>query len=77
MKMQNMGNPFIYFRHSSVPGVNSFKMVGVNCSLIPDRPSEPTRGHLGSLVSPIIANIFMQDLETKAVQYSEFILKVW
>ena len=32
---------------------------------------------MGSPVSPIVANIFMQDLETKAVQYSEFIPKVW
>ena len=43
IKKPNMGNPFVYFRHSSVPGVNSFKMVGVNCGLIPDRPSEPAR----------------------------------
>ena len=28
-------NSFIYFSHSSVPGVNLFKMVGVNCDLIP------------------------------------------
>ena len=32
---------------------------------------------MGSPVSPIVANIFMQDLETKAVQYSEFIPKIW
>ena len=32
---------------------------------------------MGSPVSPIVANIFMQNLETKAVQYSEFIPKVW
>ena len=43
IKKPNMGNPFVYFRHSSVTGVNSFKMVGVNCGLIPDRPSEPAR----------------------------------
>ena len=41
MKMPNMGNSFVYFRQSSVPGVNSFKMVGFNYGLIPDRPSEP------------------------------------
>ena len=43
MKMPNMGNSFDYFRHSSVPGVNSFKMAGVNCGLIQNRPSEPAR----------------------------------
>ena len=43
MKMPNMGNSFVYFRHSSVPGVNSFKMVGVTRGLIPDRLSEPAR----------------------------------
>ena len=32
---------------------------------------------MGSPVIPIVANIFMQDLETKAVQYSEFIPKIW
>ena len=31
---------FVFFRHSSVPGVNSFQMVGVKCGLIPDRLSE-------------------------------------
>ena len=41
--MPNMGKSFFYFRHSSNPGVSSFKMVGVNCGLIPDRPSEPAR----------------------------------
>ena len=41
MKMQNMGNLFVYFYHSSVPGVTLGKMAGVNCRLIQDRPSEP------------------------------------
>ena len=40
--MSNMGNSFAYFRHFSVTGVNSFKMVGVACGLIPDRSGEPT-----------------------------------
>ena len=43
MKIPYMENFFVYFLHSSVPGVNSFEMVGVNCGLIPDRPSEPAR----------------------------------
>ena len=43
MKMPNMGNSFVYLRHSSVSGVNSFKMMDVNCGLIPDRLSEPAR----------------------------------
>ena len=40
MKMPNMRNSFVFFRHSLVPEVGP-KMVGVNCGLIPDRPSEP------------------------------------
>ena len=53
MKMPNMGNSILYFRHSSVPGVNSFKMVGVNCGLIPDRPSEPARNSLNYLANAV------------------------
>ena len=45
-KIPNMGNSFVYFRHSSVPGVNLFNVVGVNCSLIPDRLSEPARSEI-------------------------------
>ena len=39
-KMQNVGNFLVYFRHSLFPGQG---VVGVNCGLIPDRPSKPAR----------------------------------
>ena len=40
MKMPNMENSFVNFCHYSIPGVNSFKTVDVNCGLIPDRVNQ-------------------------------------
>ena len=39
MKMPNMGNSFVYFRHSLVPGVKWWPLTDT------DRPSEPARLH--------------------------------
>ena len=69
MKMPNMGNSFIYFRQSSVPVVNSFKMVGVNCGLIPNRPSELVRTNLALTPRSVVKVILQMHKITNPIHH--------
>ena len=58
--MPNMGNSFVYFRHSSVPGV---KWQPLPAGLIQDRPSEPAS-----------SKVIEQSAQTYNYRLSSFIL---